>query len=409
MDHGGAQSRMVPDHVPGELVREFSIYDSPGLTPTPFGNPQAAISYVREYPPIFYSPSNAYDGSGSWVAVRAEDQRRILGDPGNFSSRRGHFDQTIGEHFILLPLEADPPHHTHLRMLLNPLFSPRRIDAMETDTRQRAVDLIEGLKARGSCDVMHDFAFPFAVGVFLQFLGMSQARRDEFVSWTVDLFHRGMEERIVAVQRVMQMIQDRIDLRRREPADDFVTFLLDARIEGRPLSNNELLGIGVLLFNGGLDTVAAAIGLDLYHLAREPDDQAWLRSHPHALKPAIEELLRAYSTITPVRRAARDIVFNGVLIKQGEAISCPSMVANRDPAEFPDPDQVELMREDNRHAAFAFGPHRCIGSHLARRELTIGLEEFLGRIPPFRIREGTAPITHGGYVFGVDELVLAWD
>jgi len=409
MNQGAAQSRIVPDHVPRELVREFSIYNSPGLTPTPFGNPQAALYYLREYPPIFYSPSNAYDGSGSWVVVRAEDQRRIMGDPETFSSRRGQFDETIGEHFILLPLEADPPHHTHLRMLLNPLLSPKRVDAMEADTRQRAVDLIDGFRARGSCDVMNDFAFPFAVGVFLQFLGMSQERRDEFVSWTVDLFHRGMEERTIAVQRVIQMIQDRIELRRKEPTDDFVTFLLNARIEGRPLSNNELLGIGVLLFNGGLDTVATAIGLDLYHLAREQDDQAWLRAHPDALKPAVEELLRAYSTITPVRRATKDNVFNGVLIKKGDAISCPSMVANRDPAEFPDPDRVELMRENNRHAAFAYGPHRCIGSHLARRELTIGLEEFLNRIPSFRIKEGTTPITHGGYVFGVDELVLAWD
>jgi cytochrome P450 len=85
------------------------------------------------------------------------------------------------------------------------------------------------------------------------------------------------------------------------------------------------------------------------------------------------------------------------------------MLANRDPAEFPDPDVVDLARETNRHNSFAYGPHRCVGSHLARRELYIGLEEFLGRLPPFRIKDGTAPITYGGHVFGIENLVLAWD
>ena len=383
--------------------------------------PVEELAELRRSAPIWWNEQphgiGGFNDGGYWLVTKHKDVKEISKRSDVFSSLEKtalprYPDSSTGEQietgrFVLLNMDA--PHHTHLRMLLNPLLSPKRVDAMEADTRQRAVDLIDGFKARGSCDVMNDFAFPFAVGVFLQFLGMSQERRDEFVSWTVDLFHRGMEERTIAVQRVIQMIQDRIELRRKEPTEDFVTFLLNARIEGRPLSNNELLGIGVLLFNGGLDTVATAIGLDLYHLAREQDDQAWLRAHPDALKPAVEELLRAYSTITPVRRATKDNVFNGVLIKKGDAISCPSMVANRDPAEFPDPDRVELMRENNRHAAFAYGPHRCIGSHLARRELTIGLEEFLNRIPSFRIKEGTTPITHGGYVFGVDELVLAWD
>ena len=159
----------------------------------------------------------------------------------------------------------------------------------------------------------------------------------------------------------------------------------------------------------GLDTVAAAIGFDLNYLAKNPDEQARLRAQPELIKPAVEELLRAYPTITPVRRATKDVTFEGILIKQGDVIVCPSMVANRDPAEFPEPDRIDLTREINRHVAFAYGPHRCLGSHLARRELVIGLEEWLARIGPFRIKEGTAPITYGGYVFGIEPLVLAWD
>jgi cytochrome P450 len=98
-----------------------------------------------------------------------------------------------------------------------------------------------------------------------------------------------------------------------------------------------------------------------------------------------------------------------VKIKAGDYISCASMIANRDPREFPNPDTVDIAREHNPHVAFAYGPHRCLGSHLARRELAIGFEEFLARIPTFRIKEGTAPVTYGGHVFGIENLVLAWD
>jgi cytochrome P450 len=118
--------------------------------------------------------------------------------------------------------------------------------------------------------------------------------------------------------------------------------------------------------------------------------------------------MRAYSTVQLIRRAVKDVEFEGVQIKEGDFISCATMIANRDPLEFENPDKVDIERSDNRHQAFAYGPHRCLGSHLARKELNIGYEEFLGRIPTFRIKEGTAPTTYGGHVFGIDNLVLAW-
>lgn len=123
---------------------------------------------------------------------------------------------------------------------------------------------------------------------------------------------------------------------------------------------------------------------------------------------AVEEMLRAFPTVQMVRVASRDVTFEGVEMKKGDYISCATMIANRDPLEFPDPDKVDLERENNRHVAFAYGPHRCLGSHLARRELVIGLEEWLARVPEFRIKEGTAPTVFGGYVFGIENLDLDW-
>jgi cytochrome P450 len=165
----------------------------------------------------------------------------------------------------------------------------------------------------------------------------------------------------------------------------------------------------VLLFIAGLDTVAAGIGFDFSYLARHPEDQQRLRSEPALIRNAIEELLRAYSTVQMIRTVTRDTEFGGVRMKQGDLVCCPSQIGNRDPREFPDPDRIDLTRNANRHMAFAYGVHRCLGSHLARRELIASLEEFLARVPPFRIREGTEPVAHGGFVFGVESLHLRWD
>lgn len=398
----------IPSHVPPELVRDFSFWTSPGMAPAAGGDPHAALGCLHQGPRIFYAPKNTYDGGGSWVITRAEDQRRILQDAATFSSNRNLFEKSLGEPLPMVPLEIDPPMHMKYRHLLNPLLSPKRVTAMEEGARARAVALIDGFKASGSCDVMEDFALPFAVGVFLQFLGVSDDRRQEFLGWAGDLLHGTPQQRAAAQRTVIGFIGDLAAFRRREPADDFMSFLLQAKIEDRPLDDKEIRGIGGLLFVAGLDTVATAIGFDMNYLARNPADQAKLRAQPALIRSAVEELLRAYSTVHMLRVATKDVEFEGVRIKAGDRVYCSSIVANRDPLEFPDPDRIDLERENNRHTAFAYGPHRCLGSHLARRELIIGLEEFLARIPPFRIREGTVPTTFGGYVFGIEKLVLAW-
>ena len=404
------QKAAVPAHVPQELVGSFNLYTSPGMTPTPMGDPQASTSFLHQGPPIFYVPENTRNGEGTWIVVKAEDQRRVLQDGETFSSFRRIFSSALGEDWPLIPLEIDPPEHTVWRSLLNPLLSPRRVMNMEASVRQRAVDLIEGIKARGtSCDIMNDFAFPFAVSVFLQFLGIGNERLMEFVGWANDMFHATVpEKRTIAARKVIAFLEDLRELRRREPTDDFMSFVTQAEVFGRKLTDEEVKAMSILLFTAGLDTVAAALGFDFYHLARFPEDQKLLRNDPSRIVLAAEEMLRAYPTITPVRRATRDVEIRGVKIAKDDLVACPSMTANRDPDEFENPDGIDLAREDNRHVAFAYGPHRCLGSHLARREIVIGLEEWLARIPNFRIKPGTMPMTYGGFVFGVEDLILDW-
>lgn len=402
-------SKAVPADIPPECIGGFNLYKSPEMLPTPFGDPFAAVARLHDGPPVFYSPETTRDGQGAWIVVKAEDQRKILQDGASFSSYRRIFSSAIGEDWPVIPLELDPPEHGKYRSLLNPLLSPARMAAMEPFVTAKATELIEGLKARGTdCEVMTEFAFPLAVSVFLNFLGLPDDRLMEFVGWANELLHMGPVERTAAAHKVLDFLDGLIAERRREPTDDFVSFLVTAKLEGRSLTDQEVRSIAVLLFIGGLDTVATAIGLDLYYLARNPDRQQELRDHPDLMPGAVEEMLRAFPSVTPIRTATRDMELQGCPIRKGDLVSCPSMTSSRDPDEFPDPNRIDFAREDNRHVAFSYGPHRCLGSHLARRELIIALDQWFVRIPPFRIKPGTAPITFGGFVFGVENLVLDW-
>lgn len=399
----------IPEHIRAEHVGDFSLFTSPGMAPTPNGDPHAAVSCVHAGPRIFYSPLNTRDGRGTWVITRADDQRKLLADAETFSSFRRIFASALGESWPLIPLEIDPPMLGAYRQMLLPLFSPKRVTALEDIVRARAVAMIDGILARGtSCEVMRDFAFPFAVNIFLRFIGLPDRRLEEFVSWANDLLHGEDAKRTAAARTIVAFMDELAALRRREPSDDFMTFVVQSEIEGRALTDAEVRGIGILILVAGLDTVAAALGFDLRYLATHPEEQRRLREEPARIPMAVEEMLRAFPTVQMVRVASRDVTFEGVEMKKGDYISCATMIANRDPLEFPDPDKVDLERENNRHVAFAYGPHRCLGSHLARRELVIGLEEWLARVPEFRIKEGTAPTVFGGYVFGIENLDLDW-
>ncbi len=133
-----------------------------------------------------------------------------------------------------------------------------------------------------------------------------------------------------------------------------------------------------------------------------------LREHPEKHADAIEEILRAFSVVTAQRLVTKDVDFAGVSMKKGEWVTVNYALANLDPAEYPEPLQLQLDRTPNRHLAFSFGAHRCIGSHLARRELKIAFEEWFARIPPFRLKPGADPVMHAGGVFGIDKLERVW-
>jgi cytochrome P450 len=238
-------------------------------------------------------------------------------------------------------------------------------------------------------------------------MGLPADDLDRFLAWEKLIIH-DMSARASTMKEVSEYLGGLIAERRVNPTDDLITFAVKSTIAGKPLTDAQVLGICVLLFMAGLDTVTSALGFQLRYLAEHPHDQQRLRDDPSLIPAAVEEFLRAYAVVNTTRYAARDVELAGVLIRKGDNVTCSTILASRDPREFDRPDEVILDRSPNLHNAFSYGPHRCIGSHLARRELVIGLEEWLKVVPPFRLKDSGPLHAHGGGVFGLEALPLVW-
>jgi len=201
---------------------------------------------------------------------------------------------------------------------------------------------------------------------------------------------------------------DLIEERRRDPRDDIVSASVGFEIDGAPVSDSDLLALWLLLFQAGLDTVASQLTYAIYHLARHEADRRRLVEEPSLVPAAVEEFLRFYSFVPAGRKIVQDAVLGGCPMKAGQMVNLPLSSANRDENEFPDANTFVLDRAANRHIAFGAGPHRCLGSHLAREELCIGLSDWLARVPDFRVVPGVELVEHGG-MYGLDHLPLEWE
>lgn len=401
-------STQVPSHVPAHLVRDVDLWaELSAAGPQVYAR---AAALHQETPPIFYVPRLGYL-PGAWVPRRADDLRRILQDPETFSSvGLTPFAQLLGDNWQLIPLEVDPPDHAKYRALLNPLFTPKRVDEQEVKIRAHAAALMDRFMARGHCDFNEDFGNAFPTLIFLNMMGWPAAEAPKFVQWTQTIV-KGMDMQQVmgAVREVRDYLRERIAERRATPGDDFTGYLLASQIEGRALTDDELLGICFLVFIGGLDTVASSLGWIFMHLARQPEQQAELRAHPERISDAVEELLRAYSIVNMRRTVTREVTIGEVTMLPGDTVLISTELGNLDPEKFSCPAQVDFHRAGAPvpHMAFSYGPHRCVGSHLARRELRIALELWLQKVPPFRMADHPVQVRASG-VFGVDGLHLEW-
>lgn len=400
-----------------ETVTKVSGCPADALPYSLFGERRPALTYFsmfdnfREDAPAYRL--DAGPQAPAWMLTRMDTIREAFQHPELFSNKAVIPSVPEPAH-RLLPHMVDPPEHTEWRRVMAPLFSPKAVAALEPWIRNRAQQIIEDLVARKSCDFVTDFAAQFPNSVFMDILGLPQSEVATFMAWENAILHgnhadpEDTERSFVAMKEVNSYFADLVTARRREPQDDLTTVATGFQIEGRPATDEELVSILTFLFIAGLDTVSIQLSYSFLHTATHPEDRARIVSDPESVEGYVEDFLRVYSFVTPARKVVKDVDFHGCPFKAGDMVYLPIASATRDPREFPDrPTEVDADRGSNRHIAFGAGPHRCLGSHLARLELKVAMQEWHRRIPDYQLAEGEDVIEHGQQI-GLVNLPLRW-
>jgi cytochrome P450 len=345
----------------------------------------------------------------TWLPTRYEDVTAIAHDIGHFSSLKvAVIPMGSGEEgdrqleYGLPPISSDPPLHTWTRRLLLPWFSHQRVESYVPLTRELCRGLLADFADTGHADAAVDYAQQIPVRVIARILGVPSEMSDAFTGWVRDVLEFADDDvrRSHGADQLLTYFQSQLDLRRRNPGDDLLSELLLAEVEGAPLDDGIVLGMAALVLIAGVDTTWSAIGSSLWYLAAHPEDQKRLVAEPDLMPTAVEELLRAFAPVTMARVVTGDVAFGGCPMREGDKVLMNFPAANRDPEVFDRPEAVLLDRAHNRHVAFGSGIHRCAGSNLARMELRVALEEWLGVIPSFALQEGREIAWAGGQVRG---------
>jgi cytochrome P450 len=398
-----------PDHVPDELVFDYDYVNPRGMAELGY---YAAIKTLHNGPDIIWSPRYG----GHWVMTRAEDIRLAQQNYEIFSHEELFIPRTSAQ---LVPLTTDPPRHARYRAVLNYGFTPQKIKALRTDIRTLTVDLIEKLKSQDGCEFVSEFARIVPVIVFLNLVDLPRDRREEFIQWAIDCnAEMNLAKREQAYERVAAFLKNILDERDGPTADDLLTHISGWRHNPRCQDPGELTSMALLLFLGGLDTVAAELSLIAMHLAEHPGHRRRLREEPDIIPRATEEYLRRFALSNTGRIVTRDFTHKGVTFNKGDMVLVPVAFSGIDDRVYDNPLEVDFDRDGlvrapastpHFHNSFGNGPHYCLGAPLARAEIQIFLEEFPKRIPELRLDPARPPVWRAGSVEGLYHLHLLWN
>jgi pimeloyl-[acyl-carrier protein] synthase len=363
-------------------------------SPDFLADPYPAFHRLRDADPVHWHES------GFWLVTRYEDAAAILRDP-RFVRPRGpgvDVERSGGDAYTspreLLQafgiLWQNPPDHARLRRLVNRAFTPGVVDALRPRIQAIVDDLLHAARGRERVDLVPELAYPLPVRVIAELLGVPLADRAMFRGWSSDLVGafdpaRGpgaVERGNSAIEAFLGYFSDLIQERRASPGDDLLSALIEARDAGDRLTEHELLANVVFLFVAGYETTVGLIGNGVLALLRNPDQLAKLREDPGVTTSAVEELLRYDSPQQTIFwTVAEDVTWDDKRIRPGQEVLILVGAANRDPARFPQPDRLDVCRNDNRHLAFSHGVHFCLGAPLARAEAQIAIPSLLRRFP----------------------------
>jgi cytochrome P450 len=389
MKSGLGETREGPDERIREVARTFGHHDE-GL--------DVAFDVYRDLRhrcPV--GRSERY--GGFWFAVRYDDIHRIEQEPETFAVSPGMLLPPMGHVRPGIPIDIDPPMHAKYRRIMLPAFTPQRMNEMEPVVRRIARELLDEIGDAREFDASKRFAVPMPMRVFCELAGLPAEDSERLENWIDRIFYvrtHDYADTERAAAECCAYLAEHFEARRAAPRDDLLGRLLAAEIDGRPLTDEELVDYGFVLLTAGLDTTAWVIRSGLWHLARHPEDRDRLTADPDLVATASEEFLRCLSSVQAMARTAtRDVPLNGRHVASGDRVLIVFGAGNRDEAIFPDSDQIHIDRQPNPHMAFGVGIHRCLGSNLARRELRVAFEEFLDRFPRFSLAPGSEPPWHG--------------
>ncbi len=389
-----------PQNVPADLVVDFDFYHIPGSDV----DVHLAWNKIMSGPEIFWTPRNG----GHWVVTGAEHVEHVQRNWEVFS----HASVAIPPNSTpSYPLEVDPPFHTSLRSAISPLFAPDVLKDVEVRAREITRSLIDDFYADGRCEFSADFGRKLPIQIFLYLVDLPL----EDAPMLLDLAEvrvRSSDEaaRNRVKAELVGYLGDKIRERRANPGRDFISRVLTADIGGRQLDDFEAQNLLTTLMFGGLDTVASMLGFVLRFLANSPEHRRQLRDEPALIPKAVNELIRRHGIANTARVVARDTDYGGVHFRQGDRVLAPNLTAGLDGRRYPEPLKVDFNRPNaSSHAAFGNGPHRCPGANLGRMEIKIVLEEWLARIPDYRIDPEEPTVFATGLVNGVLRLPLVWD
>jgi cytochrome P450 len=397
-----AIKHVVPEHVPAELVHEFDIYDDPGIR-RDLHREYSRI--LNEAPGIFYTPDNG----GHWMVTRFDTISAVVMDTTHFSTEHSQIPK-VANPPRFIPLNYDPPENMPYRKLLMPFFSPKAVRALDAEIEFQANRIVDLVKAKGRCNFVADVAAPFPVTVFMILMGLPLERFDDFRQMVDDFFNAQGTEKLEGIAAAMNAeLLAIINARRAEPKEDLVSFLVDAEMEGRKLTEPELLNICFLLVLGGLDTVTNMLTFTTHRLALEPEIQKRLIADPSLINAASEEGLRLFGVVNVPRVVKKDVDLLGVPFRVGDMVLCTLPLAGWDDKKNDNPAAFDLDRKERHLLTFSTGAHLCLGHFLARSELRTMYRVWMEKIGEFRLADNAQFHYRAGTVMALDRLDLEWD
>lgn len=392
-------------------------------------NPYPTYAALREQLPI--CRRDAVDGKSIWFLTRYQDVAAVLRD--ERFVKNVHNALTAAERAQLPPtpplldllsnhmLNLDPPDHTRLRTLVNKAFTAQVVQQLAPRIQALADELLDRVQGRGQMELIEEYAFPLPISVIAELLGIPAQDRQRFRSWSSAFVTPSVnvQRNSKKYQKTHRLMADFTNYmgrifaeRRQHPQADLLTLLLQAEEAGDKLREEELFSMIILLLVAGHETAVNLIGNGLLALLQHPDQLRLLQAQPALIEGALEEIIRYDGPVerATMRFAAADVVIDGHTIRRGDAVSLVLAAADRDPEQFPEPDEFDITRAPNRHLGFGLGSHYCLGAPLARLEGRIALATLLRRLPNLHLtvpvealRWRTIPILRG-----LEQLPVGW-